>query len=826
MPLPRATYRALEVKGLSGLDLERGKLVRPANSFQELTNFDLTIEKSIKKVGGIRRLTTVGGSGTAYVGLIDYRRTPTDEQLLLGLTAGGVLVNVLGDYSIATLGYTHTSIPFLTLLPWVLEGEKVQVILRTLGAQARPQIVYTTGLAAETFLLGAPSPPVEWDEDLYKHSLMAWARTTLDAADKDNGIAIREGRRYRWTYWDPRTRRESSPSAVHAEVVSVPFGDASLPISIPGMVRSEERWIPEIELHFNGSPYTFLLDQGFEDAYAEGFTHVRIWATPDSGSDFTFALLGTLYDEEGENVLDEDGAMPIQYVKSHNNFNHGDYTRFFDGWLPVGSSDWTVDSAHLAGVATLNITGGTISPGSAVEAPSFRQSDGKFVLHPDLFVIEGFETVYSVREVAGNALAITPDLVDALAGGEKILFVRRLPVEDTQLVTFPEQVLGNRKNDPPPPAVWGAVYGDRLWLVPAADRSRLVFSEVGEYGHFDPEDYITFHSDSDDEITALIASRQVGLITEGPESRLVVAKQRNTSQIRGIGLNELTRSNLHATTGIVGRRCVASVGEVLIALTQQGLEILNDRQNIFIGRKIRSLTEQIQHSIEYGPMMMARTQTGVFLLGYSTTTAASMSRLLMIDSVLAVQEDASPFSVIGPFVDADGGVLSFQVVYESIVGGAPRILLAGMDGYVYEIFYGGNQSDRNDGGADTPLIATAITQELPQEDKTSRKLFRVLRLEGNTLRYGATQALAHDATYNSIIGGWFVAYSFDGGITYTEGLPLRELNYIGRTGKTIVVKFTHTMEIDPAVDPAPVLSNFILEYATIGEVGYVSNTVL
>jgi hypothetical protein len=365
----------------------------------------------------------------------------------------------------------------------------------------------------------------------------------------------------------------------------------------------------------------------------------------------------------------------------------------------------------------------------------------------------------------------------------------------------------------------------------------LVFSEPGRYEDFPPRNKFVFASDNYAPITTLHTGIQVGEITEGAAQRLVVGKDRSCSQVRGTGtvisregepFEDFAITPLHPATGILAKRSVSTVNGVMVAMTQQGLEILDNPRPVFIGRRVRLLLKDFYESQD--PARLEVTQlikdslNGFIILAYKDTEEGGLfnNKLLLVNSLpRLLEQGVSVFSTIGNMVGVNGLPLSVVAMHETLLYGKPTILLSTTDQRVYKLFTG----QEADGAMQLPVIATAETQELPQDDKASRKLFRHLRLEKMQVRledqYGSssenlTEEQLEGPVVKGIDTGWKIAYSVDSGRSWTPDRQLYTENLIGLVGKTLMIRFTHNGTV-PDEDVWITLSGYQLFYNVIGD---------
>lgn len=835
MPLVPPEKKRVEILRVGGLDLEEGRLVRAAGSWRRLENFDLLTPGAIRKVRGYS-FYSPNSAGRRYLALRDYRRKPTEDEVVVAYADDGTLSAIRpGGLTLLADLLGPSDIPYMTVLPILtgeefglgLPNERRQFLILTMGPDKRPvkvDIDTATDTALVT-LLGIESPQERWTTPT-QHSLMVGRPIpagelpipVLPTAEEAMrgwglGISLPLPRRYRWSWWNPMTRRDSSLAPFHDDSVELDYDGLLVNRSPLGAAYDPDRRIVEIPLRWDGEPpepasgpVGALLVPTAPPA-GSGYTHIRVWATHTGGADYF--LVPRLYQEDGTLITDGDGAIWLGLASTlpltgrDLEGDPDDEGLFvFDGIASKGYG-WEVDGGAQAGT-TINVK----VAASGAMVPAFADGFlGVGFNHGDRFRIAGDDTLYRIMSYTDPVLfiwTIEPALAVSPPDGATIEFLRVAPVNDEELV---EGWLGEGGSDPAPPSVWGAVYQSRLWLIPADDPTKVIYSETDNYEAFPPTNFFRFLSDDLDEITALVTARQVGLVTEGHDQRLVVGKPRSTAQITGTSPANFERMPWHPATGIVGRRAVCMAQGSLFALTQQGLEVLEESRPIYIAAKIRTLLAGAIGEGLTRPFMIQDTVRGLVLLAIRLADGDGDSdTFLAIDTTLlpTIGEGGSPYSLIpGPraFPDDGGGPVEFVVAYESNVGGVTQVLVAGINGYIYRLFDGGSSD-----GEDTPLVAIAETQELPQDDKEKRKIFRRLLLDQEQTETDPWLPLDY----------WTVEFSVDGGQTFYPPRNLYSETFIGLVGKTLIVRLSHGEMWEEGM-PDPTMYNYTIEYNVIGE---------
>src|SRR6185369_11160459 len=227
--------------------------------------------------------------------------------------------------------------------------------------------------------------------------------------------------------------------------------------------------------------------------------------------------------------------------------------------------------------------------------------------------------------------------------------------------------------------------------------------------------------------------------------------------------------SMFAETGIVHKRAAVVVGGYFVGLSRQGIELFEGQQPIFVGTKIRDLIDQVNLLDNFGPCFITHRQDDLLLLGVNLTTPEDVTQP-QIDTIFLMRRPitgdgnfASPFSEMVQLPTRLG------VMLETGFGGDVSVVAAGVDGFLYKLFTSGLN------GAGEIIIGTAETQLLPHDDKESRKMFRRLRFDGNSVFLGS---------------GWAVQFSVDGS-AFTPIRPMLAETLIGLVGRQIVVRMIH-----------------------------------
>mgnify|MGYP001605011166 CR=1 FL=1 len=815
MPLPPAEQKRMLLGDFQGINIERSVLVRPENSWAELENFDLVKPGVIRKILGNKLITSEPIPNDFFVALADYQKVVTGAKFIAGISAAGTLYHAVpgsgdpllfisdGELYPAANGVLAEA-PYVVSLSFEEDGENVQYLVITLDSKDFPK--KWNGLAITR--LGVVNPTDTWTI-LYQHSAIIPINSGSAPGQiqylTDNelyGIPITVGRQIRWSWYNPTTGHDSSLAALSQTEWIIPAGaiDIDTPqISRPaGIVKGlfGKNFVMAYFITLDNLPDRSLTN--FVLPPQPGYTQIRYWATRDGGE--VFYLLPKLYDNFGLVISDENGAVninEISYGLQYTLFDAPNNGVVYDGFIPI-TEDGPVEPSFavvlLANVVGGGQTGNTLNVLLTAEGVSLKRSHIR---------IGTDTTVYAVLDVtvgAPDQLVISPDLVTSPPDGAEIRPIFTLPTPDTLLITQfddgTEQPF-DRVNDPPPMACWGAVYQNRLFLLDL-DKITLWYSRLGRYESFPPLNFFRFSRGDFDPITAILTGRQVGLVSEGADSRLIIAKEESTYQITGTSVLDFAVTSLFSETGILHKRAAIVLGGYTVVQSRQGLEVLQGQMPFFIGTKIKDLID-LTHIEEYGPCFALDRKNEQVLMGLDFVAntseelpAAGITRIITMRSPRQIQDGSlSPFATI---TTIPGGPLA--VIQECGFSDTTRILCAGFDGNIYQLFIGGLNVVA--GGDPEPVIAVAISQQLPQSDRESRKIFRRVRFDGN------------GAGNNS---GWMISYKVDDAL-YTTEVEMFDECLIGRVGKQITIKMRHITEV---FDPPPQLSNMTLDYALIGE---------
>lgn len=398
----------LAIPDLSGLSLKVDLVNRPANSFQQLDNFDLFVPGSLRKVLPV---SLYAGPFTAQLlQLLEYRaeiRYNGGFNRLLGIDILGNLWDINGSTTVpfSTAVKTLLSNPTFMDIPYLgqMQGYYIPYNIRswrgstayslndgivkysyvdgqlyvfyvtsagTSGA-TEPQwpftgtvsdggvvwtnggtvtgttfianygILVTRGRAAVKFVEWKYNPSNTGESPKVTASRLGVSQPTvpLNANPKVsitlpnlNGYAPVSGRAYCWTYYNPNTLKDSSPSPFvgHTKFLNLDLvppvqqtanGSLIPPIAPPLGVKPASSQGTIAQQGTQGVPYQSyqsicleIVKSALSVTYGDGYTHIRVWGTKDGGS--VFYLINQLFDGGGNQIANSDGSVSMEYLNS------------------------------------------------------------------------------------------------------------------------------------------------------------------------------------------------------------------------------------------------------------------------------------------------------------------------------------------------------------------------------------------------------------------------------------------------------------------------------------------------------------------------------
>lgn len=552
-------------------------------------------------------------SPTVIVEMAAYKQTPTTPFVDIGVGADGSLYDLITAQFLASLGGLPGQ-PFVCTFPGTaFTGAAILYLLSTL--QGAPPVKYD-GVSVTPI---GVSPPIG-----------SVAVTPNFSATNASAYLMQVGIQYLWTYFNPDTLHESSPSPVTDTSIITPTTNQP-PLATP--------FITQIRLDIP-TP---------DPAIGVGYSKIRIYRTRDGGA--TFFLLPKVYNATGMILTD--------------------------------SNDSVARSSPVT-------------------------------------------TVY-----------------DGVAS------IPKRPNPDAVLVNPPGGAPAIDSHNPPPVAVWGAVYQSRYWLV-KADLKTLVFSAIGDFQSFDVDNFFTFSKDILDEITAIIALAD----------RMIVNGKNTARQITGSDFTNFVEVPVDMRRGALGRRAACNDGDKMYVLTSESIARLSFAEGgpPFIGDHIKPLTDSIDPASYQSIIDMdINAKRGILYFAIKVAGAVYNDQIILAD----LSRD-SPFSVIKGLPTE---VITVRDLEFS--DGSTDLVFSGADGFTYRLY-------DNVGGSGS-LVAVAETQQLPLVDTSIWKTF---------------QDIWTTVTDRQ---NWLAAFSVDGGQTFSADRPLFQKLPIGLNGLEVIIRVTHNV---------------------------------
>lgn len=353
---------SIELRRFGGLSLKADVMNRPAQSWQQLDDCDLFIDGSVRAMFGWARYG-VGPTGAPYEAIFEYRPNdnaprqiwgycgtrgtldrldvaasaiPMAEAFAPGATPWvGMLPGVSIPYNIRLWTKTVAYALGDAVVKFVVDGRKFLFSCTTAGNSGANEPAWpVSGTVADgtvvwtavdeydpssfgtnyAVLVGPGGPMQKFDGSSVTHvgvsapqvqvGIVSMIQTTFAA----RGIAIQFGRLYAWTWFNPKTLVESSPSPLEG-VVTFFATDLGSTISQPGCL------LPPVPTgHFYASVLLGLPPTAATPIVGDGFTHVRIYATRDGGS--TLFLVPTLYNAAGVVISDANSSVSVSDLAS------------------------------------------------------------------------------------------------------------------------------------------------------------------------------------------------------------------------------------------------------------------------------------------------------------------------------------------------------------------------------------------------------------------------------------------------------------------------------------------------------------------------------
>ncbi len=314
-----------DILPFGGLVVNGGHSARPGNSFRRLDNFDLTVDGAVKKVNGFAPFVPnpVVGSvvyDSPIVAVRSYAREPgVTAAFLVGISQLGKIYNLETGVQIGDIGFS-VGFPSVVIMPGYNantedgEGGVIQyvIIASSLGG---PLVCFEGTTVREVGLVNpftenkkAPIWPMRVRHIAFLlatdvgefGSISSGGETVVDRIDLMPHINILTARRYRFTYWNPDTRWESSPSVVNENCI---VGQGGIPV--------EQTWS--------------IFQIGIQFPALGNENRIRVYISREGSESFFLARF--LYNDQGDQVCNEDdGSILVE------DFNYAGSTgMLFDG---------------------------------------------------------------------------------------------------------------------------------------------------------------------------------------------------------------------------------------------------------------------------------------------------------------------------------------------------------------------------------------------------------------------------------------------------------------------------------------------------------------
>lgn len=747
MPLVKPESKELVVREMGGLVTEPDVLDRPQNSWAFLDGFDLIQSGTITKADGLEELSKllVGQSfvyDSPIVAFTNWRRTESDPLMLLGLSVSGGLYDLKTGNLVAQFPTANYA--------WM------GVITGTANGSETINYVVATTAGYIPFKWNGQTPPTRIGVDPPSGGVTIFRAVTDPDNAPDRGIAVLQSRQYRYTFWNPSTRHDSSPSPDELSGINPRTGETGYFQSI--LSSSSGTVVTDPNHPYIDSIWLFVPDAEIHARVSEGYVRFRVWATRDGGEVFYLVNNASLNYNDTIIDADVDGSLPVPLTGDAN---------ILDGMSPVFA---TVLVAQIIGDVFI-----TLDP-----------SDTAFEFIPrangTLVYIDGTAVnIPYTYDINTGVMTLSAPLAQPLHIGSIVGCIwtteigkERTPAPDPSLVQ-PAPNLG--QNDPPPCAIWGAIYQDRIFWVNAQKQSEIRYSNIDDFESYDIDNRISLPSRTYDPITSL----------EGEYQQLVIGKRNALAVLTGTDLQNFVVTPLDPQIGSQGRRSMISVEGVLFYLSKQGIMVWQGVLPQFYGQPIKPLTDDVPFDQRLEKVVAAVDSVNGVVIFYVNDESEANPRLILADvsRPLPFSTYPLPLNLFGMAEIEDPDTNEVMVI-------------AGLaDSKVYRLFIGFTTYHTNPQTQvweTTPVSAFAVSQAIPQDNLSLRLVFRHLRVEGE------------------LLDGFLVSYSVDGG-GWTKAQKLYQHNFIGLVGKHIQVRFQHTTDVGPIRAAIP---NYSVEYVPMG----------
>jgi hypothetical protein len=278
--------KVLETKQFGGLEIEQADLNRTPSSWRLLSGWDQLVSGAIRKT---ESLLDLGFQFDAPIlAITNYRRTATSQLFVLGISAVGTIYNLETGLPITFVPIGAGFFPYVGEMTGLDGTETIKYLVVTTN-----DTPYKWNGASAPTVIGVSPPP-----DPIRIAVLNLTNSP------DRGIPVLVGRRYRYTFWNPATKHESSPSP-----------DSPLdPTTFESLISPTARVHATPNLPYIAQVALIVPNGGNPPVYGAGYTHMRLYATKDGGD--VFFLVRDVVTESGSispvfAVSDDDGAFRI-----------------------------------------------------------------------------------------------------------------------------------------------------------------------------------------------------------------------------------------------------------------------------------------------------------------------------------------------------------------------------------------------------------------------------------------------------------------------------------------------------------------------------------
>lgn len=352
------------VQGFSGLNLKVDLVNRPPNSWRRLENCDLYVPGSIRKVFGPLKYGPLQPS--LILNFAEYKPTGKAPVQLIGIGEDGNLYDLTTGTMYPTGIGPISDPPWMGMLPGTLIPFEFIAWQKTFAVTANEAVAkYSVDgnlyifVAQNGGFTGAQEPTwplpggtvldggVTWsniglrDSVDFKHNYLVILPPTGQPVKFDGtttteigvsapgvqlgilnykqttsgarGITINAGRLYAWTWFNPTTLHESSPSPL---LGSVTF----FATDVSALVTKLGDFLPALVGNAFYSQVTLGIPAiAITPPIGSGYDHIRIYATKDGGAELF--LIQTIYDDQGDVITDANGAISISLLGSTQDYS-------------------------------------------------------------------------------------------------------------------------------------------------------------------------------------------------------------------------------------------------------------------------------------------------------------------------------------------------------------------------------------------------------------------------------------------------------------------------------------------------------------------------